>query len=490
MPLQLQEPQHEIAVGVDIGAMYTKVSYILPSSEDTQSFFFRVPISLRGSSVVPTALLYNNQGIPLGWGYDAIPGAQQLRFFKYSLLPEDHWHPEAKQWYALAQSVQVRTQLQKTAVDVMVDYINQLWSVCGPYIRSSHLPRHGQQSLALIVGFPPGWPEDAFQQALRNSVLVNSRCERVLITEADAAMEFVLSKVADGTMRSMRNIDLKIGENIIVADCGSVTVDTVCGTITSTNGDLGYHRITDATSELCGAEIITDSFIKMLRLRAGELLTDPAVLAPYAEVCSIFHPAVKKITSLVQDHAQVARDQTGRSPKYVFFTGGLSRNQYLCSKLHASIKDISVVFLPSTLQSQAVANGAAIRAMKNSRALPVAAEGDFGIEVDGNVVLLVNKGECMRAGMRKRLLLPWKVIQPSYTGGDGVVQLRISRIEHVAQVLRIVKWRPRQPVTSDDIVHIEMFWGANSVEVVEWAFWHNGLQQSGAPNVSEERPGA
>lgn len=97
----------------------------------------------------------------------------------------------------------------------------------------------------------------------------------------------------------------------------------------------------------------------------------------------------------------------------------------------------------------------------------------------------------MSSGRRKHVLLPWNVIQPSYTGGGGVVRLSItSRIEHVAQVLCIVNWRPRQPVTSDDIVHIEMCCGANSVEVVEWAFWHNGLRQSGAPDVWEERPGA
>lgn len=158
--------------------------------------------------MVPTTLFYNSQGLPLGCGYDAIPGAEQLRFFKYTLLPESHWHPEAKQWSALAHSVQVRTQLQKTAVDVMIDYINQFWSVCGPRIRYLQQSPDDQQSLRLTVGFPPGWPEDLFQQALRNSVLLNSKCEMRLITEADAAMEYVLSKVADGTMG---NIDLKVG---------------------------------------------------------------------------------------------------------------------------------------------------------------------------------------------------------------------------------------------------------------------------------------
>lgn len=158
------------------------------------------------ANVVPTTLFYHSQGCRLGWGYDAVPEAEQLRFFKYTLLPESHWHPEAKQWSALAHSVQVRTQLQKTAVDVMVDYINQLWSVCGPIISSLQQPPHDQQSLRLTVCFPPGWPDDLFQQALRNSVLSNYTMRPV--TEADAAMQCVLSKVAGG---AMENINLEVG---------------------------------------------------------------------------------------------------------------------------------------------------------------------------------------------------------------------------------------------------------------------------------------
>lgn len=103
-----------------------------------------------------------------------------------------------------------------------------------------------------------------------------------------------------------------------------------------------------------------------------------------------------------------------------------------------------------------------------------------------------SQGKLMSSGDRQHVFVPWNVIQPSYTGGgDGVVRLRIiARFEHAVQVLCSLKWRPRQPVTSDDTVHIEMYFGANSVEVVEWAFWHNGMRQSGAPDVSEECLGA
>lgn len=91
----------------------------------------------------------------------------------------------------------------------------------------------------------------------------------------------------------------------------------------------------------------------------------------------------------------------------------------------------------------------------------------------------------MTNGMLKRVALPWEVIESAGTGGDGTIRLRICRIADVVQVVHIVKWRPKYPVSSNDTVALEMRW-IDDGELVEWAFWQNGMRQSGAPCVSEE----
>ena len=96
----------------------------------------------------------------------------------------------------------------------------------------------------------------------------------------------------------------------------------------------------------------------------------------------------------------------------------------------------------------------------------------------------------MMDGMMKRIALPWGLIESACAGadGDGTIRLRICRIADIVQVIRILKWRPTRWVTPNDTVALEMCL-KDGGDRVEWAFWHNGARQSGAPFVSEEQVG-
>ena len=145
--------------------------------------------------MVPTVLFYNNQNTPVGWGFDEVVGATELRFFKYSMLYEDDWHPDASSWSVLIDSVKARKQLRMKTVDVLVDYINKLWSVCEVQVRRTTGYVYDECALKVIMTFPKGWPQDQFQRAFDKSVLSSlaSNPTLILLTEAEAAMAAILS---------------------------------------------------------------------------------------------------------------------------------------------------------------------------------------------------------------------------------------------------------------------------------------------------------
>lgn len=144
--------------------------------------------------MVPTVLFYANRNMPVGWGYDEVVGAKLLRFFKYSILHEDDWHPDASSWSIFLDSVKARKQLQMKAVDVLADYINKLWSACEGQVKQGTEYKHNKSALKVILTFPKGWPQYQFQQAFNKSVLsgLSSNSTLMLLTEAEAAMACIL----------------------------------------------------------------------------------------------------------------------------------------------------------------------------------------------------------------------------------------------------------------------------------------------------------
>lgn len=97
----------------------------------------------------------------------------------------------------------------------------------------------------------------------------------------------------------------------------------------------------------------------------------------------------------------------------------------------------------------------------------------------------------MMDGMMKRIALPWGWIESACArpDGDGTICLRICRIADIVQPIRILKWRPARWITPNDTVALELSF-RDGGDRAEWAFWHNGARQSGAPFVSEEQVGA
>ena len=156
--------------------------------------------------MVPTVLFYDNQNTPVGWGYDEVVGAKKLRFFKYSMLHEDDWHPDASNWSVLIDSVKARKQLQMKTVDVLADYINKLWSACEGPVRKLV---YEECALKVIMTFPTGWPQYLFQQAFNKSVLSSlaSNSTLMLLTEAEAAMTSILSSYSCG---KLCDIDIQV----------------------------------------------------------------------------------------------------------------------------------------------------------------------------------------------------------------------------------------------------------------------------------------
>jgi hypothetical protein len=139
---------------------YSKTAWILPYGED--AIYCQFPQLTRGHSyscTVPTALCYNGHGKVASWGHGIPEVATPLRFFKYSMLHEDDWLPEARTWPVLADAVLARRSVQKKANDVMIDYMNQLWRAVqfGPLENVLQQANPDSCSLRFVVTYPSGW---------------------------------------------------------------------------------------------------------------------------------------------------------------------------------------------------------------------------------------------------------------------------------------------------------------------------------------------
>ncbi|KAI2607909.1 hypothetical protein GGR54DRAFT_395768 [Hypoxylon sp. NC1633] len=538
----------EMIIGLDIGVTYSKMAYWTPECDDAETCFFRHSTNISASShVVPTVLYYEDQDhkTPVGWGHDVVPGAKQLRLFKYSLLHEDDWHHDTKDWSVLVDSIKARKQLQKKAVDVMVDYINKLWEACQPQIKpvlNELLDDYGTCSLKFVMTYPKGWQPHQFQEVFNKSILSRLAHDSTmtLLTEAEAAAYFVLDSLENRTAARIpwqdasHSVDLKIGDHIMVVDCGGLTVDTVCGAIDSENGTLVFRTITTPDSALCGASLMTDSFINNLEGKAKMLLTDISALGtefredavrrweteimPYmkptaietlalslptasrqavttkasqthsrwlkagkipiyaAEISSIFDFAIDHIVELIHTQMEQLSNETGRHPKYIFFTGGFACNSYLRAAIKNRLQDIPFVFLTPKESRMAVACGAAKYGAKMLRSLSprlAVLQDEYAIEGNGCLVRLISKEEGIPDNFSKYVWLPYEVIESSFVGGDYKVQLRVCQITDVVKLVETITWWPREIVRPMDDVVLEMRF-ENEGKVAKTVVWHQG----------------
>ncbi|KAF8853226.1 actin-like ATPase domain-containing protein [Acephala macrosclerotiorum] len=387
-------------IGIDFGTTYSGAAWIWsgrPDEIQVVKHWNGVGVR-RTSGKVPTKILYKENTIK--WGFDIPPEEKPLQWFKLLLLREEEpKHPymddKIKDYRLIKDARQELKRLNKSAEDVVADYLRLLWHhvleeikrVAGKSVVESHPFR-------VVLTFPAIWPVYA-QSRIRQAATIagilddrNSGETRLnLCAEPEAA--------ALAVMEDFQGTPVDSGDIFVVCDVGGGTADL----ITYQLQDAGSWKIAECAlgaGKLCGGIFVDEAFeqkmtewmtprkwrrydevekqqwkdenwettlkrnfvgadqelqlvlplemsvnnhvrfrnpFKRGANRAKPKIRNHRLLLQRQDLASIFDVCVDKIVALVQDQIKKTRETRRVSPKAVFLVGGFGQSRYLYSRL-------------------------------------------------------------------------------------------------------------------------------------------------------------
>jgi molecular chaperone DnaK (HSP70) len=176
---------------------------------------------------VPTRLHYGNaaKGTEISWGYTVSPNARgkTLEWFKLLLLNENDLPDDIRGSPIIQQARQALKDANKTAVQVIADYLRELWVFCSQRITSAAgAAIWTKNRIQVVMTIPAIWKADAKSKmreaATRAGILGRPGTVLDFVTEPEAA---ALATLTDMEGRS----SLDVEDSFVVVGCGGGTVD-------------------------------------------------------------------------------------------------------------------------------------------------------------------------------------------------------------------------------------------------------------------------
>lgn len=181
----------------------------------------RWPGTEREEGKAPTELFYEDNC--LMWGYTVPSDADPIRWFKLLLLQQEDLPEELRESEFLLRARKMIKKSQKTATDLIADYLGALWRHILETIREARgetvleaLPFH------VVITVPAIWKDyarDGMRDAARNSGILDSRTAGTttlaLAPEPEAA---ALASLYE------ERPNIKVGDIFVICDAGGGTV--------------------------------------------------------------------------------------------------------------------------------------------------------------------------------------------------------------------------------------------------------------------------
>jgi len=290
----------------------------------------------------------------------------------------------------------------KTAVDVVTDYLSAVYKHTRATIKKDYLPSFSSRigtdiPLQFVLTVPAVWSDSAKAltlKAARAAGMDESHAKIQLVSEPEAA--------AIHCLRSFKETQdsLQVGDVYVIADCGGGTVDLISYEITAVEPRLCVKECVIGTGGLCGSTSLNRRFEALIKKRVGETeyanmssiargntmrhfddYLKPTFLPPeysdlntfededdFDEVASyncplpgvadspskgiykghliltvdemkgVFEPTFTKITKLVQEQVLAAEKKAAKNVTGVLLVGGFGSSPYLYKHLSAKIK--------------------------------------------------------------------------------------------------------------------------------------------------------
>ncbi|KAH0499383.1 hypothetical protein TgHK011_006583 [Trichoderma gracile] len=284
----LHGQESTIIIGIDFGTTFSGVAWARSSRPDQTNIITSWKSNFNFNNdkeKAPTAISYTDKGeeAPL-WGYAAPIGESTLKWFKLCLLDEEDI-PQSLRGSAHIQTA--KASLAKTgshAVDVIGDYLRELWKYSLSFIERAEGASMVQLSaFRVVVTLPAIWPAYAqfrMKEAIEKAGILGPR------GVADTTLEFISEPEAAAlaTLKDMSDRpDMGLGDHFVVCDAGGGTVvsyhpinistyqeslheckDVITYTVVSKD-PMKIEESVRGDGRLCGATFVDERFRNLLK---------------------------------------------------------------------------------------------------------------------------------------------------------------------------------------------------------------------------------
>ncbi|RSM02208.1 hypothetical protein CEP52_008083 [Fusarium oligoseptatum] len=353
-----------LIIGIDFGTTYSGVAYSRRKNPPKLITNWKTLRNFnQDKEKVPSAVFYDQmtEG-DFSWGYAVPIGEDVLRWFKLLLVDEIDLPFKIRTSRHVTAARALAKQLNKTPVEVIGGYLRELWK----HARENIMRAVGQRvfkiaRLHFVVTLPAIWPHYARARMEEALVLAGIREARPagetivdFISEPEAAALACLEGCFD-------EIDLNLGEHLIVCDAGGGTADIITYTILKME-PLIVRESVRGDGDLCGAMFLDEGFLFLLKklipadvqAKMGDsglrkIMNDewehgikssvwtvdnnyhpPKITVQASTVRdNVYRPQIAKIEKLVEEQIQQVRAKYRRKPKFLILVGGFGKSKFL-----------------------------------------------------------------------------------------------------------------------------------------------------------------
>ncbi|KAK7432512.1 hypothetical protein QQZ08_001077 [Neonectria magnoliae] len=276
----------------------------------------------------------------------AVPGVNELRYFKFSLMGPHPWFDSPNNEAIkslLVENLSAFTVGLSTAKVVAI-FLKGLWDVVVKEAGLEHfMAMTPNLPLHTVVTYPCCWSEETLnrlKEAVNLSGITGDNNNEVsYCSEHEAAIHAVLFDQPNLSQRLSKD-----GHSIIVADCGGISIDAATyqfGSVTSGQSTSG--SIVDWASQLNGSLGLDLAFTNLLSREiqrvtglcdselTPEILRDKKTALGYwhrDEMIKIFDDLINPIVAVILKLFKAAQVKKN-TPKFLVLTGGLGCNDHV-----------------------------------------------------------------------------------------------------------------------------------------------------------------
>lgn len=262
----------QLIVGIDFGTTFSGVAFaFIANGEVREDIITEWPgAGTFAKQKIPTVLYYDQYQKVVGWGPDIAdalsptgypkPGVQKVEWFKLQLMMSGNTYIDPINLPPLPPG--------KSEIDVAADYLFKLRQAMRSQLQKTlgEVFNREERNIKYFLTVPAIWNEAAKAAtraaAIQAGFLRDENDNRLtLITEPEAAAMFCAKTGL---------LNLKLGDAILIVDCGGGTVDLIAYEVEEEN-PFTVSECTAGSGDSCGSTALNRNFSNILRAKIRKM---------------------------------------------------------------------------------------------------------------------------------------------------------------------------------------------------------------------------